>query len=136
VVFGYRVTKRERNGMNKQPSDYKVGAQITFYDPHANQSITGIIREMDIPNVENWSQVIMRIETPERWETFYTDLFASSDLYWFGGDPESECTPEERGCYSIAPMKEHFIQAGERIYRISYSRIWQTSRTSRAGWRA
>lgn len=100
--------------INKKPSDYKPGDHITFHDPHVNQSLSGIIREIE-STIESdghpeWSEVMIRIETPNHgWATFYTDLLAETNLYWFGGDPESECTPEERGCYLIS---EHY-RSGE-----------------------
>jgi len=92
-----------------KPSDYAIGERVIFHDPFANETIVGVISEIVMPDGDSvgaWSRVEFLIQTDEgSHTTFYTEYYAETDLYWFGGNPESECTPEERGCYSIRKLK-------------------------------
>lgn len=100
---------------NLKPTDYHIGDRVNFYDAIAKHRIDGAIVEIDRnPEWEgssgDWSGVqfwiLVDIEhgediaTPYR-QRFRTGLFATTDLYWFAGDPEAEATPEDCGCYTI-----------------------------------
>jgi hypothetical protein len=100
-----------------KPTDLRVGDRVEFYDAIANHRVSGPILKSDNDGSDDgrntiwdctriWIEIEFEDGKPSGRvrQQFHTQYGAETALYWFAGDPESEATPEERGCYALRSL--------------------------------